>query len=509
MSEHPEEAGIGGGRSSSPLSKMTGPGEGIYASSTSADVGLQQTDQIGLTLSPKINSGDKLSLGARMVTDQDFEETLKQLEPLLARHEDRTPPSPVDSNYGGGLRYVAALNKRRKLSGDLYEPVFQRLSSSPVIRPRPVSSPTRKQQEATEQSLQPTLSTVSQEPVTVNAENQHHEDGYEIPSPKPSGLPLSPPDESPEGIGACQEDLRNPSLSAPESLESMEETSSESILFQSSRHSSTNDRGISTTGLDCAVSGKDLKDQGRGVQNCHDSEMSNYGVGHEKSANVTNAYQGKVFWDPDVPLQSVEEENQGLGVTRHTNMRSSRSRSLDNAAVYGVSRGFPSPHSLTIAGVAKVAANETTRKFEPLQDSLQSSRKSLQTSPLASIVRLILQSSQQALVEGYSKSLLSHQIPAELRKLFHALLRKFQIDDQFQKAVATYAMELTGKLQSSGIIFGSTNHTIGAVPPGETGSVSIPLKMRQSFDALIKKAHTDENFKMSLDKYVMEYLSKP
>jgi len=287
---------------------------------------------------------------------------------------------------------------------------------------------------------------VSQEPVTVSAENQHHDDGYEIPCPKPSGLPLSLPDESPEGIGACQEGLRNPPFSVHESPESMEETSSESIHFQSSRHSSIDDHGISTTGLNCAVSGKDLEGQGRKVQNCHHSEMSNYGGDHEKLANVTNVHQGKVFWDPDVPLQSIEEENQGLGIDRHTDMRNSRSRSVDNAAVYGVSLRFPSPYSQTIAGGAKVAANETTRKFETSQDSLQSSRKSLRTSPLASIVRLILQSSQQALVEGYSKSLSSHQIPTELRKLFHALLRKFQIDDQFQKAVATYTMELTGKL---------------------------------------------------------------
>jgi len=150
MSEHVVDAELGGGRSSSSFNEMTGQGEGIYASSTSADVRLQQTDQIGLTLSPKTKSGDKLSLDACTVTDQDFEEVLKQLEPLLAQHEDRTPSSPIDSKDGAGLRYIAALNKRRKLSGDFYEPVFQRLSPSPVIRTRSVSSPIRKQQEATE-----------------------------------------------------------------------------------------------------------------------------------------------------------------------------------------------------------------------------------------------------------------------------------------------------------------------------------------------------------------------
>jgi hypothetical protein len=141
MSEHVVEAGLGGGRALSSFTKMTGQGEGIYASSTSADVRLQQTDKIGLTLSPKTKSGDKLSLDACMITDQDFEEALKQLEPLLADHEERTPSFCVDPTYDVCRHHVAAPNKRRKLSGDLYEPLFQKLSSSPIIWPRSVGSP--------------------------------------------------------------------------------------------------------------------------------------------------------------------------------------------------------------------------------------------------------------------------------------------------------------------------------------------------------------------------------
>lgn len=507
MSEHVVEAELGGGRALSSFTKMTGQGEGIYASSTSAGVGLQQTDQVGLTLSPKTKSGDKLSLDACMITDQDFEEALKQLEPLLADHEERTPSFRVDPTYDVRRHYVAAPNKRRKLSGDLYEPLFQRLSSSPITWPRSVSFPIRTQQEATEHFLQPTLNTVSPEPVKVCAGNQHHDDINETQCLKPLELPLSPPDESPEGIRACQEDRRNAHLSTHENIESVEETSAESIALKSSRHAPTNGRGIGTAGSDCAVSGKDLKGQGSGIQNGHDSEMLSYGIGDEESAGGTNLHQGKVLWDPDIPLHSIEE-NQGLGVDSHTDMRSSRTRSFNKAAAYGVSICFPLAPSQTIAGVAKVAANETTRKFEPSQDSLQSSRKLLQTSTPASIAKLILQSSQQALVEGYSRSLSSHQIPAELRKRFHALLRKFQSDEQFQKAVATYAMELTGKLQSSGIISSSTNRVVGAVPPGNGDSYSLPLKLRQVFDALIKKTNTDESFKMSVDTFVMEYLSK-
>ena len=275
MLEHVVEAGLGGGRASPSFSKMTGQGEGIYASSTSADVGLQQTDQNGLTYPPKTRSGDKLSLDACMITDQDFEDALKQLEPLLAEHEERKPSFHFDTIYGPRRRYVATPNKRRKLSGDLYELLFQRLSSSPIIQPRSVSCHTRAQQEATEQFLQPTLSTVSPELIKVCAKNQHHHDGNEIPCPKLSESPLSPPDESSEGIAACQEDRRNAPLSAHENVESVEETNSKSTAFKSSRHASTNGCGISTTGSDCAVSGKDHKGQGRVVQNGHDSEMSN------------------------------------------------------------------------------------------------------------------------------------------------------------------------------------------------------------------------------------------
>jgi hypothetical protein len=508
MSEHIVEAGLGGGRASSSSSKMTGQGEGIYASATSADVGLQQTDQIGLTLPPKTKSGDKLSLEDCMIIHQDFEDALKQLEPLLAEDEERTPSFLLDPIYGARRRYVAALNKRRRLSGDLYELLFQRPSSSPVIQPRSVSFPTWSPREATEQFLQPTLSTVSPKPIKVCAENQHHNDGNDIQCHKPSEFPLSAPDESPEGIGACQEDPRHAPQSAHENVESVEEINLESRAFKSSRHASTRGCGISTTGSNCAISGKDPKGQGRVVQNGHDSEMSNYGVCHGKSADITNIRQGKVYWDPDVPLQSLEKENQELGANSHTDMRSSRSRSFDKAAESGVSIGFLSAPSQTIAGVAKVTANETTRKFEPSQDSLQSSRKSLQTPTLASIARLILQSSQQASVEGYSELLSSHQIPAELRKHFHALLSKFQSDDEFQSAVATYIMELTGKLQSSGVTSCNTNRVVGAVPPAKSDSCSLPLKLRQVLDALVRKHATNEDFKMSVDKFVMEYLSK-
>jgi hypothetical protein len=443
MSEHIMEAELGCGKALSSFSKMAGQGEGIYASPTSVDVGIQQTDQNGLTLSPKSKSGDKLSLDACMITDQDFEEALKKLEPLLVETEKRILSFRVDPIYRA-RRCVAAPAKRRKLSGDQDEPSFHRLCSSPVIWPGSVSFPTRTQQEATEQFLQPTLHTVSTEPVRVCPKNQCYDDGNENPCSEPSVLPVSSTGDRSEEIAACQKNMGNVHLSTNKKIESVKETIPESIAFKSSHHTPNIGREISTAGSDCTVSGKDLKSQGGGVQNVHDLEMSNYGIYHEKSAGVTNPHQGKVFWDPDVPLQSIEKEHQGIGISHHTGMRSSRSRSFDEAVVYGVSVGFPCAFSQTFAGVTKVATNETTRIFEPSQDSLQSSQKSLQTSTLASIARLLLQNSQQALVEDYSKSLSSHQIPAELRQRFRALLRKFQSDEQFQKAVATYTMELTG-----------------------------------------------------------------
>jgi hypothetical protein len=143
MSEHVMEPELGAGRALSSFSKMAGLGEGIYASSTSADVRLQQTDQVGLTLPPKTTSEAKLSLDAYMITDRDFEDALKQLEPLLAEAEGRTSSFRVNTIYGSHRCYVAPPAKRRKLSGDLYEPLVQKLSSSPVICPKSVSFSSR------------------------------------------------------------------------------------------------------------------------------------------------------------------------------------------------------------------------------------------------------------------------------------------------------------------------------------------------------------------------------
>jgi hypothetical protein len=133
-------------------------------------------------------------------------------------------------------------------------------------------------------------------------------------------------------------------------------------------------------------------------------------------------------------------------------MRSSGRCHADEVAAPSVPIGFNLLASQTVAGVTEFAANETTRKTDTSQKSLQKPRKSLQTSPLASIGRYFLQHIQQALVEDYYKSLSTHQIPTELRAYFNALLRKFQSDEQFQKAIEAFAMEVTGKPQSSPII---------------------------------------------------------
>jgi len=59
MAGNPISEGLGEGRSSAALSLMSGQEEGIYASSTSADVEIQDMDH-GLTLLPKISATNDL-----------------------------------------------------------------------------------------------------------------------------------------------------------------------------------------------------------------------------------------------------------------------------------------------------------------------------------------------------------------------------------------------------------------------------------------------------------------
>jgi hypothetical protein len=126
------ETGLCGVRASSSSRKMTGHQEGIYASSTSADVGIHETDQNGLTLSPKIRSEKSVSLETCMITDYDLEETSRQLEAPSWETDERWSFFHPDAIYRARQHNLAPPFKKRRLAGELSEPLFENPGFFPV-----------------------------------------------------------------------------------------------------------------------------------------------------------------------------------------------------------------------------------------------------------------------------------------------------------------------------------------------------------------------------------------
>jgi hypothetical protein len=303
------EAEIDSGRALSSSSKMTGQGEGIYASSASADV--QQTGQIGLTLSPKIISGAELSLDTCMITDEDFEVALKQLEPILAEAEGRTSSFRTEMIHGSRRSYIAPAAKRRKISGDLIGPLFQKFSSPPITWSELVCFPGQTCQDATEPFLQPNPNTALQAPVNVCSETSHHGNGYQNLCFSRSVLSLSTTNSSQEATRACQVNAGQAYPSSHGKVESVEETNIELEASNVCCHVPTKNYRVTSAGSDSAASEKDLTGRPGWVRNGQGPKISNEGAVNGESARVERLYHGHVYWDPDVPLQPVEREFQG------------------------------------------------------------------------------------------------------------------------------------------------------------------------------------------------------
>lgn len=139
MTEIVVETEFGGGTASSSFSKMAGQGEGIYASPTSADVGILKNDQNGLTLSSKTRARTITFLDTPMITDHEFEEASTQPEALSSEIDEQAVSFLPDGIYCSRKRNVSPLPKRRKFAGDLSETLLQNQHSVPVDRSKSVS----------------------------------------------------------------------------------------------------------------------------------------------------------------------------------------------------------------------------------------------------------------------------------------------------------------------------------------------------------------------------------
>lgn len=440
------EAALCGVTASSSSRMMASHGEGIYASSTSVYVGIQETDQIGLTLSPKIRSGKEVSLDTYVIAHHDFDDASNQFEPLSGETDERMSSFRRKTTYGACLSNLSPPSKKRRLSGCLSGASFQRLNSISANGFGSISFLTSTGQKCTKQFLQPKPSMLSPDFVRVCTMNWQRGDENKNSCLKSWEVSPFSPCDPPACIRACQENFKNSHPSSNDNMDSTEQTSPKSTAFMSSHHYSLKGRGIRSTGLNYTIAGNNFQEQAKGIQYSDNPGISAYKMHHQNLVSATDLSRCKSFRDPDVPMQSIERESHELVPNRPSGIQNSKTLSLTRNLASNFSSRLSQGANGTNLGATSMAANETTRNFIPSQDLIQSLLNPLQTPTLAPIIRHLYEKYQQALVESQTNHPSSHYIPDELRKLFDALLRKYQTDQHVRHCITRFIMRVTGEL---------------------------------------------------------------
>jgi hypothetical protein len=246
-------------------------------------------------------------------------------------------------------------------------------------------------------------------------------------------------------VQAWQKNWRFSRPPSDENIASIEETNLSSIAFISSPCSPPRHRGFSTARVDRPVAEKPHQGQAKEVQNDVNLGMLAFETQYENLSGFMDSLQGNVFWDPDVPMQSIEEDSRELGLNHRSGIYNPKNMNPTMNTAHRVLNCLSRGASCTLAGVVDVPANETSRNFRPPQDSPQPSQNPLHTLTLAPTVTRLHEQLQKSLLDRHAHYLSTHQIPSKLRQCLDALTRRLHVDGEFRYCLIRYIMEATGK----------------------------------------------------------------
>jgi hypothetical protein len=163
------------------------------------------------------------------------------------------------------------------------------------------------------------------------------------------------------------------------------------------------------------------------------------------STNVSTNNNGTRSWNPDVPIPSIEKDDEEVERAKDyreiSSAEASSRMSLRTAVAYGVSSGlFQAPKTKHHGW----PANRTSRNLRTTHDlALTPSENSYLPTLNSFGMRLLQSSNQSSKIDLLGTS--SRNIPIGLRKQFDALRAKYESDISFRDSVNTYIMEVTSK----------------------------------------------------------------
>jgi hypothetical protein len=427
---------------------MGGREEGIYASSMLADIGIQQTDH-GLTLSPKIQSKDVFFFDDTCVLGDDgFEDALMQVQSISRELNDEEQVPSASPRYQANQVDDFQPVKRRKVSS--YGPgelMSQNVASDTLDGAQPVRALDLEWQEQADLFMQqPPKACFPGHLKSLVTDQQNFSEKEKV--------PLNDREQSLAHEGHGTDDAivhQKHTSTGTQSSCRLEENNKHR---RSSASPPTEERQLQ--GHDCEPTTPGLVDGEPGPvketdvsQSCLISlnvERPEIGSCPSDSAGSVSDSSGTRILDPNVPLPSIERPYQETIGTDNLNDKVDFKRikymSRAKAASFGLASGLFRAPRRTAIHAATMPPSDAPSDTSAERDLDDQSWKSSQTPQQPPTGTCFSDTSQETpTLVHTSDSTLVHQIPVQLRRQFDALVKKFHSDQKFRRSVQSYMME--------------------------------------------------------------------